>query len=81
VCAILVASHSVLGIRRSGRASLHPLEPNVPVPVPISIRVHGWRVADAVPVSVRRASCAIRGTIVPLLVKLRRLVVLGMHTR
>jgi hypothetical protein len=26
--------------------------------------VHGWRVADAVPVSVRRASCAVRGTIV-----------------
>jgi hypothetical protein len=26
--------------------------------------VHGWRVADAVPVSVHRASCAVRGTVV-----------------
>jgi hypothetical protein len=43
--------------------------------------VHGWRVANTVPVSVRRASCAVRGTVVPLLVKLRRLIVPGMRTR
>jgi hypothetical protein len=41
--------------------------------------VHGWRVADAVLVSVRCALCAVRGTVVPLLVKLRRLVVPGMR--
>jgi hypothetical protein len=39
VCAILVASRLVLGIQRSGRAFLHPLEPNVPVPVPIPVPV------------------------------------------
>jgi hypothetical protein len=46
--------------------------------------VHEWRVANAVPsclsvYGVRRASCAARGTVVPLLVKLHRLVVPGMH--
>jgi hypothetical protein len=39
VCAILVASRSVLRIRRSGRVFLHPLKLNIPVPVPIRVLV------------------------------------------
>jgi hypothetical protein len=57
VCTIPVASCSVLGIRRLGRAFLHPLEPNVPIPVPVPVPhpcagVHGWHVANVVSVSV-----------------------------